>query len=635
MLQREMQALFDRGCQAHAARRFDRAEECFRGVLKEAPRHVKTLGNLAEVLRAAGKLDDALAAFSLALEVSPNDALIRNNRASALLQLGQTQGAILELHRALKLEPKLHRASTNLANALLILNRLDEAKTLLTKVLAEQPTSWPALASLGAVLLQQGQPEAAAPHLIKALELEPRAAEARAALAGCLASLGFVEEALAHYRGALQLLPGRFEIWSPYLFTLHHGAGSSPERLFAEATRFGAALETSLASQRSGLHTHDWDPNRRLRVGYVSPDLRRHPVGFFLAPVLEAIGAHEPQALDPFAYSDTRARDPMNERLRKAVHQFRDTADLNDAQLAQQIRDDRIDLLIDLAGHTTGNRLAVFARKPAPLQLSWLGYPDTTGLTSIDYRITDSITDPIGAADSLHTEKLLRLPRCFIAWDSRPSRSPLPSAVLPASSPGAITFGCFNNLAKRSANLASRWAQILIETPGSRLLLKSRGLTLRESRERVIAWFTQAGVAADRIVLLPFGASPEEGLGDYARVDLALDPFPYNGTTTTCEALSMGAPLLALRGQSHAGRVSASILASLNLPELIAESEEDYVKRAIALAKDRDRLAQLRRELPERFASAPVGDPKRLARELEAAFREIWHLAVIRKSRGA
>ena len=325
----------------------------------------------------------------------------------------------------------------------------------------------------------------------------------------------------------------------------------------------------------------------------------------------------------------------MNERLRKAVHQFRDTADLNDAQLAQQIRDDRIDLLIDLAGHTTGNRLAVFARKPAPLQLSWLGYPDTTGLTSIDYRITDSITDPIGAADSLHTEKLLRLPRCFIAWDSRPSRSPLPSAVLPASSHGAITFGCFNNLAKLSANLASRWAQILIETPGSRLLLKSRGLTLRESRERVIAWFTQAGVAADRIVLLPFGASPEEGLGDYARVDLALDPFPYNGTTTTCEALSMGAPLLALRGQSHAGRVSASILASLNLPELIAESEEDYVKRAIALAKDRDRLAQLRRELPERFASAPVGDPKRLARELEAAFREIWHLAVIRKSRGA
>jgi protein O-GlcNAc transferase len=621
MLQRELQALFDRGCEAHAARRFDVAEECFRLVLKRAPRDPKTLGNLAEVLRAAGKLEDALAAFSAALEVSPNDALIRSNRASALLQLGRTQDAILELEQALTLDPKLHRASNNLANALLRSGRLEEAKQLLTQVIAALPTSWPAHASLGAVLLQQGQPEAAAPHLMKALELEPRAAEARAALAGCLASLGFVDEALAHYRGALQLLPDRFDVGSPYLFTLHHGAGNTPELLFAEAKRLGAALETSLASQRSSLHANDWDTNRRLRIGYVSPDLRRHPVGFFLAPVLEA---HDREAFEIFAYSDTRARDAMNERLRKAVPCFRDTADLGDAELSQQIRDDRIDLLIDLAGHTTGNRLQVFARKPAPLQLTWLGYPDTTGLASIDYRIIDSITDPPGAADALHTEELLRLPHCFIAWDTANPRSPAPSRVLPALAHGAITFGCFNNLAKLSAKLASRWAQILIETQGSRLLLKSRGLTIREARERVIGWFTQAGVAADRIVLLPFGASPEEGLGDYARVDLALDPFPYNGTTTTCEALSMGAPLLALRGQSHAGRVSASILESLDLPELIAESEGDYVRRALALANDRDRLAQLRRELPERFSRAPVGDPKRLARELEAAFREVW-----------
>ncbi len=279
-------------------------------------------------------------------------------------------------------------------------------------------------------------------------------------------------------------------------------------------------------------------------------------------------------------------------------------------------------MLIDLAGHTSGNRLSVFARRPAPVQINWLGYPDTTGLTAIGWRITDAVADPPGDSDALHTERLLRLPHCFIAWAPAPACTPAPAP--PSAAGRGLSFSCFNNIAKLSPRVASLWSALLAQVPGSRLVLKSRGLALPESRARLFSWFTRAGIAPERIAVLPFAPSPEEALRDYASIDIALDPFPYNGTTTSCEALSMGVPLIALRGQSHAGRVSASILESLELRELVASSESDYLRIAAALASDPARLAALRRELPTRFASAPVGDPTRLARELEAAYRHAW-----------
>ena len=630
------QARFEQGCAEHAAGRFELAEECFRAVLAEAPQNAPSLGNLAEVLHARRQLPEALAAFSAAIRVAPGDALLRNNHGCALLDSSRPEEARAEFEHAIELQPGGPAARANLANALLALGRLEEARDLLTALIAQSPGA-AALASLGAVLVRLGQHEQAIPHLLQAIQLNPRSAEARATLAGCLASIGFIEESLQQYQAALQLRPGQREVASAMLFTLHHGEGHSREALFAEARRAGEAIERAASSTPSAsappAHASPVDahrahpttaralrePHRRLRVGYVSPDLRRHPVGFFLAPVVEA---HDRAAVELVAYSDTRARDPLHQRLRAAIPLFRDTAAWSDSELATQIERDQIDVLVDLAGHTSGNRLSVFARRPAPVQISWLGYPDTTGLSSIGWRITDAIADPPGDSDAFHTERLLRLPHCFIAWVPAPNCAPAPAP--PSAAGRGVSFGCFNNIAKLSPRVAALWSALLSQIPSARLLLKSRGLALPESRARLLSWFTRAGIAAERIALLPFAPSPEEALRDYALVDIALDPFPYNGTTTSCEALSMGVPLVTLRGASHAGRVSASILESLELRELVASSEADYLHIAAALARDPARLATLRRELPTRFANAPVGDPKRLARELEAAYRQAW-----------
>ncbi len=343
------QARFDRGCAEHAAGRFERAEECFRAVLAESPQNAAALGNLAEVLRARGQLPDALAAFTEALRAAPHDALLRNNHGCALLESSRPDDARAEFEHALQLQPGDRAARANLANALLALGRLEEARNLLAAVIAQSPGA-AALASLGAVLVRLGQHEQAIAPLLQAIQLDPRAAEPRAALAGCLASIGFIEESLQQYQAALQLRPGQREVASAMLFTLHHGEGRSREELFAEAKRVGAAIEkaaaapqtptahASLASTQHARPAHApalRDPHRRLRVGYVSPDLRRHPVGFFLAPVVEA---HDRAAVELVAYSDTRARDPLHQRLRDAIPLFHDTAAWSDAELAAQIR---------------------------------------------------------------------------------------------------------------------------------------------------------------------------------------------------------------------------------------------------------------------------------------------------------
>lgn len=609
-------ALFDEACADYAGRRYAHAEAGFRAVLERAPDFSPALGNLAELLRATGRSDEAIAAFERALAADPTDALIRNNYGGALIEAGRLDDAMSELERALSFDPEQHRARTNLGAALLGLGRVEEAVAMLEQAVARLPGSAAAHASLGAALVRAGKKQAARPVLERAVALEPRAAEPRATLAGCLVAEGRVDEALQQYREALELRPGLLEAWSPMLLTMHYGAGLSPEAIFDEALRYGRALERSLPADTRAPSPIEPAPRRRLRLGYVSPDLRRHPVGYFLAKVVEA---HDRHAFELYAYSDARAGDDVTERLRDALPGFRDTFALSDAALAERIAADGIDVLVDLAGHTTGHRLGVFARRPAPVQVSWLGYPGTTGVGAIGFRITDGVADPPGAADGLHTEALLRLPDCFVAWARPAALAPL--GPPPSLAGGSVTFGCFNNAAKLSPRALALWARILDGVPGSRLLLKTGGQAIAGSRERVRARCEAAGLPSARVVFLDVKARPEDGLGDYAGVDLALDPFPYNGTTTTCEALSMGVPLVALRGASHVARVSASILESIGERTLVAESEAEYLAIAVGLALDPARLAALRTRLPERFARAPVGDPARLARQLEGAFR--------------
>ena len=361
------------------------------------------------------------------------------------------------------------------------------------------------------------------------------------------------------------------------------------------------------------------DADRPLRVGYVSGDLRRHPVAFFVEPVLRA---HDRGQVTPVCYDTAGLDDDMNAHLRSLVPDWRDVADWSDEALAERIRDDRIDILVDLAGHTARNRLLVFARRPAPVQVTGIGYVTTSGLETMDYRLTDSLCDPGRGEDRFYSERLWRLETGFNCY-APPRGLPEPGAP-PCLSGAALTFGCFNNLDKITAPVIEAWAEILHGLPDSRLLLKTKSLGEPAVREHLLAAFGDRGIAAERLELRDWSATLAEHFAAYAEVDIALDPFPYNGTTTTCEALMMGVPVVALRGGRHASRVSFSILARLGLEGLSATEPEAYVERALALAARPDALAKLRAGLRQRLARSPLCDAERYARTLETAYRGMW-----------
>jgi predicted O-linked N-acetylglucosamine transferase (SPINDLY family) len=410
---------------------------------------------------------------------------------------------------------------------------------------------------------------------------------------------GKIEEAVAACRQAVKLRPDLGEARSNLAFSLnfvdHISAGEVFETHREWDIRHGRPMPDSV-------YTNDRSIGRRLKIGYVSADFRLHSVAYFLEPLLRS---HDRGRLEVFCYSDVSAPD---------------TATAHDA-LADRIRNDGIDILVDLAGHTSKNRLPVFARKPAPVQVTWLGYPNTTGLDAMDYRLVDAVTDPEGEADAFASEALVRLPGGFLCYGGRDD-APAPGAA-PSLETGFVTFGSFNNLAKLSGATLDVWARLLDRLPSARLLLKGKPFAEAATRAIYLDRLAERGVTADRVELVAW--LPEEAhLAVYDRVDIALDPFPYNGTTTTCEALWMGVPVVTLRGDRHAGRVGASLLTQIGLNDLIADSVESYVEAAAALAGDPARLDELRHALRPRMAASRLCDGPAFAREVEGAYRTMW-----------
>jgi predicted O-linked N-acetylglucosamine transferase (SPINDLY family) len=321
--------------------------------------------------------------------------------------------------------------------------------------------------------------------------------------------------------------------------------------------------------------------------------------------------------------------DQMTERLRKMADHWCAIAQLTDEALAEQVHQDGIDILVDLSGHTAGNRLQMFARKPAPVQVTWLGYPNTTGMPVIDYRLTDDIADPPGRADQYSIESLVRLPNGFLCYEP-PEVAP-DVAGLPVREAGRITFGSFNILPKMNASVIALWSQILNQVSGSCLLLKCRQLVDEPTRRVYLDLFARHKISADRIKMLRQTPSTHEHLALYNKVDIALDPFPYNGTTTTCEALWMGVPVVTLEGGRHSARVGASILTRVGLAELITGSQAVYVTKAVALACDLERLTQLRSQLRRRMQTSPLCDAKIFARQVEEKYQDMWYAWCRRK----
>jgi predicted O-linked N-acetylglucosamine transferase (SPINDLY family) len=365
-------------------------------------------------------------------------------------------------------------------------------------------------------------------------------------------------------------------------------------------------------------HSNDRSRERRLRIGYVSSDFRQHSVGYFIEPVL---AHHNHDRFEIFCYSNDIKEDEVTGRLQSYADHWRRLIGLSDEQAANQIRADRIDILIDLSGHTRGNRLLVFARKPVPVQVTWLGYPTTTGLSTMDYRLTDGFADPVGMTEHFHSEQLVRLPECFSCY--QPPEAPEVSG-LPAREKDYVTFGSFNNLAKINREVMAVWARILQAVPGSHLTLKNTGLGAGTVQQRVRETFMGLGVAPERLALLGNDPSSRAHLERYWNIDIGLDPFPYNGATTTCDALWMGVPLVALAGKTHAGRVGVSQLSNLELTELIGNTTEEYVAIATRLARDLERLSQLRAGLRARLAASPLTEAPRFTKNLEQAYLAMW-----------
>lgn len=481
------------------------------------------------------------------------------------------------------------------------------------------PNSPTLYSNLGLSLQKCGRLSEAIECFRKALELAPALAAAWHNLGNALNEIGQAEEGSDAYRRCLAIAPDHVGARSDFLLSLNYRQDVSREYVYKEHREW--AKRHALRPDRGHLESElKRNAAARLRVGYLSPNFMHHSVAFFIEPVLEH---HDRSHFHIFAYADVYAGDQVTRRIAGKVESWRDVSMLEVNQIAAQIREDDIDVLVDLAGHTSFRQMLLMSMRLAPVQVTYLGYPNTTGLETVDFRLTDDIADPEGQADSYASEKLLRLSPGFLCY--RPPSSdemPQPSDA-PCLSREFVTFGSFNNLNKVSPLIMDLWAGILREVPGSRLHLKARQLADATARARIVDDFWRLGIDADRLSMFPWAGTQHEHLRLYNEVDIALDTFPYNGTTTTCEALWMGVPVVTLSGETHASRVSLSLLRQCGLEELAAATPEEYVQKSVALAADRQRLRKFHSELRPTLSSSSLLDGEGFCKRLEFAYQRM------------
>jgi protein O-GlcNAc transferase len=672
---------FAQALRHHQAGSLGEAERLYRQILQAEPEHADANHLLGVLAYQGGHCEQAVTLIGRAISVSPRAACYHSNLGLALEELGQVDAAVGSYLLALRLEPDFPEAHNNLGKALLHQGRRDEAVTHFREALSIRPDFPEALVNLANALLSLGKHDEAICCYRQALRSKPDCPEAHRGLGFALEQQDKLDEAAFHYQISLRLDPGNAEahnglghvfkrqqkldlavVWfqkalelNPHFAQTHYNLGCS----FLEQGRCDLALESLRNSLRAdpdlalaqscllfclnydpradldavfaehcnwgkihhhvpdicGGHTNDCHPERRLRIGYVSPDLRFHALARYIEPVL---ANHDRELVEVYCYAEVHKPDAVTTRVQGLVHGWRSTCRLLDADVANMIRRDKIDILVDLAGHTRDSRLLVFAQRPAPIQISWLGYMNTTGLPAIDYRLTDAVLDP-PTAPTRDTEELFRLPDgmcCFAPPVDAPAVSPLP-----ALTNRRITFGSLNSVFKLNCRVIDLWSKVLKAVPDSRLIMFHHTLT-GTAREHIRRQFEDHGTASDRLDLRRGNYSPGY-LGVYKEIDVSLDTFPCTGGVTTCEALWMGVPVLSLCGVRPAGRNSAAILARVGLGDFVIQSSEQYVAAAVKLATDFDHLACIRTRLRERMHKA-ICDAPRFTRELENAYRTMW-----------
>ncbi|WP_223247410.1 tetratricopeptide repeat protein [Sulfuriferula sp. AH1] len=593
----------------------DEAEASLRRALAIDADFAEAHCNLGSTLQELGRLTEAEVSYQRALEIRPDLAEAHYNLGNCLKESGRLNEAEDSYRRALGIKPDYVQVYSNLGIMLNGIGRPDEAEASLRLALQLKPDYVQAHSNLGNILQDMGRLAEAEASYRRALEIRPDLAETYNNLGNVLQDMGRLDMSEASYRQALQLKPGYFKAHSNLLFSLNHSASNAPSYGFAEAQLYGRKLSQQVASRFT-----EWSCTlhpERLRIGFVSGDFKNHPVGYFLENLLNHLDS---AAVELIAYPTDSHVDEFTARIKSLFSAWKPLSGLSDETAARLIHSDSVHVLIDLSGHTRYNRLPVFAWKPAPVQVSWLGYFATTGVAEMDYLIADPWTLP--ESEEIHfTERIWRLPEtrlCFTPPDIELDISPLP-----ALTNGCITFGCFNNLTKMNDEVIALWSRVLVSVPGSRLFLKAKQLTELKVREHTVERFAEHGVDADRLILEGPG-SREKYLATYHQVDIALDPFPYTGGTTSVESLWMGVPVLTLTGASFLSRQGVGILMNAGLPEWVATGKDDYVRRAALLTGDLQRLSALRNGLRQRLQMSPIMDARRFAIHFESAVRSMW-----------
>jgi predicted O-linked N-acetylglucosamine transferase (SPINDLY family) len=609
----QFQSLLQTALKQHQAGRLADAELSYRRLRASAPRDfdVQHLSGLLAYQQ--GRMADAAELFARAHKLNPKSVVCEMRLGMALLSTGRIPEAEQHLRHTVELDPNSGEAWDSLAYFFKTQDRLAEAISCHENAVAKQPGNPTAWCNFGLTLSLFGRYADALNCHDRALAADPKFALARFGRAQALHQSNRIPEAATEYRAFLAVEPRHTDARSYLLFALHSLPGISREELFAEHVSYGRTVGAAPAVNFPNSPV----PERKLRVAVLSPDLRIHSCAYFLEPLLQHLDREQ---FELYLYHDHFRTDAVSDRFKALATVWRNFVGQPGSVVEKSIREDAADILIDLAGHTgMTNRLPLFARRLAPVQITYLGYPNTTGVPAMDCRFTDAIADPEGDADRFATEKLVRF--APTAWCYAP---PVESPPVERRPDEAVTFGCFNTPSKLTDEMLALWARLLEEVPGSRLLLKGAGLTTEEARARYTQRFAMLGLPMTRVELLDRTPDNFSHLALYGRVDVALDTYPYHGTTTTCEALWMGVPVVTLVGDRHMSRVGLSLLTSVGHAEWAATSPDDYVRIAKQLAIDPAQRAALRTQLREDLRRSSLLDHAGQSARFAAALRQCW-----------
>jgi protein O-GlcNAc transferase len=596
------------------AKRHDEAIASFRRAIEIQPTFADAYGNLANALLALGLPSEAIAAYENAIQLSPLTPRFHIDLGNALRDSGRTEDALKSYREAVRLNPTVAGPHNNVGNALADLGQLDEAIAAFRNAIQLDPNLPQIYCNLGNALRDNRQLDGAIAAYRQALRLQPDFAGAFNNLGTALKDSGDLNGAIESYRRAIRLQPDHADAHSNLIYAmLFHSDCTAP--MILDESRRWATQHAKPLKHKIQPHANDRDPDRRLRIGYLSPDFRDHVVGQNLLPLFRA---HNHSHFEIFCYFNNVRSDQITEQFRRHADVWHNVSGQPDAHVAELIRQDRLDILVDLTLHMARGRLPVFALKPAPVQVTFAGYPGTTGLDTIDYRLTDPHLDPPGLHDHFYSEKSIHLPETF--WCYQPLVTGIHVNPLPAPTRGHLTFGCLNNFCKVNQQVLQLWAQVLKAIDRSRLIvLCPEGI----HRQTMLTALRREGIDSDRIECV----SPcprRQYLEIYHHIDIGLDTIPYNGHTTSLDALWMGVPVVTLVGNTVVGRAGLSQLTNLGLTELIVHSPEEYIQAVTSLAIDLPHLADLRRTLRSRMETSPIMDAERFARNVENAYRSVW-----------